>query len=187
VTGRLDPRATVRYSAAEELMSAVIIVLVVVALAGGAFFVARSSKTPAVPQTPAPVVGPKRHFLVGVGGDAEGKSWHVGNRRVTVGRAPSNYIQINAPDVSRMAAQIDAHGDVVKVADMKSRAGTQVNGENVQTAELNDGDELTIGGQTFRYTIEGDFKKNAAFGAKAVGTAVSATTTDARANLELRA
>lgn len=165
-------------------MSTTGILLVVLVLGGGILYVTRSSKKKKRPAAPT---GPKRHFLLGKGGDLDGQSWYIGSRRVTVGRAPSNYVQINSPGVSRIAAQLDVKADVVKVVDMNSSAGTQVNGNNVQMSELEDGDELSIGGQTFIYRVEGDFKKNAAFGAKAVGNAVSATTMNATGNLQIRA
>ena len=94
-------------------MPSVVFVLLLIAGAGAAVYFIRQSKTPAVSKTPTPVTGPKRHFLIGQGGDLDGQSWHIGSRRVTVGRAPSNYVQINKPEVSRMAAQLDVKDDVV--------------------------------------------------------------------------
>ena len=165
------------------LLLAVPLLLIVVIF----LFVRGAAKARRSAQSPPVSTGPKRHFLVGKGGDLDGQSWHIGSRRVTVGRAPSNYVQINSPDVSRIAAQLDVKDDVVKVIDMNSGAGTQVNGDGVQMSELRDGDELKIGGQTFIYHVDGDFKENAAFGAKAVGKAVAAATMDATGNLRLQA
>jgi len=165
------------------VLIAIAIVIVVAVL----FTRASGNKAPAVARTPARVEGPKQHFLVGKGGELDGQAFHIGNRIATVGRAPSNYVQLNSPEVSRMAAQIDAKGDAPKVIDMNSAAGIRINGKPVNEGTLTEGDELQVGDQVFTYHLEGDFKKNAAFGAKAIGKEVAATTMDASANLAIRA
>ena len=148
----------------------------------------RSKESPGVAQhEPPKVEGPKQHFLVATGGPLDGKSWHLGSRRVTVGRAPSNYIQINAPDVSRTAAHIDIKGGAPTVIDMNSSSGVYVNGTAVKTASFVDGDTVTIGGQQFVYHLEGDFAQNAAIDRKDAGREVAAATEEAGANNVLRA
>ncbi|MCO4771472.1 MAG: FHA domain-containing protein [Deltaproteobacteria bacterium] len=168
-------------------MSTVVILLIVAAVAAAVFFARKSAQTPAVARTPAKVEGPKQHFLVALNGQLDGKSWHIGNRMVTVGRAPSNYVQLNEPDVSRMAAQIDTKSGTPKVLDMNSATGIRINGEHTTGGDLSDGDTVTIGGQQFRYHLDGNFQNNAAFGAKDAGKEVSATTMDASQNIVLRA
>ncbi len=168
-------------------MSGFLIAVLVVVVVAFLFVRNSGEKSAAVARTPARVEGPKQHFLVGKGGELEGKAFHIGNRIATVGRAPSNYIQLNSPEVSRMAAQIDAKGAAPKVIDMNSAAGIRHNGKPVNDCVLSEGDELMVGDQVFVYFLEGDFKKNAAFGAKDIGKEVAATTMDASANLAIRA
>ena len=168
-------------------MSPAVILLLVVAVGAAVFFLRKSSAPSVVERTPEKIEGPKQHFLVGKGGTLDGKSWHIGNRMVTIGRAPSNYVQLNSPDVSRMAAQIDIKSGTPKVIDMNSASGILVNGTPVPSSELTDGDTVTIGGQEFRYHLDGNVQDNAAFGAKAAGKEVAARTMDASTDIVLRA
>ena len=96
-------------------------------------------------------------------------------------------MQLNSPDVSRMAAQIDSKSGTPKVIDMNSASGILVNGTSVPSSELTDGDTVTIGGQEFTYHLDGNFQDNAAFGAKAAGKEVAAKTMDASTNIVLQA
>ena len=57
----------------------------------------------------------------------------------------------------------------------------------MQSATLAEGDVVTVAGMQFRYSLLGDAKSNAGFESKSVGSEVHATTTDASANLILRA
>jgi ABC transport system ATP-binding/permease protein len=73
--------------------------------------------------------------------------------RLTLGRDPSNDVQLDSPNVSAFHAEVRAEAGVVVVQDLSSRNGTRVNGERVQRAELVAGAEIGIG--PFRLVFDG--------------------------------
>jgi len=158
-------------------MGTVVVVLVIAAAIG--FFVLKQmggNDLPTPQAAPAAPKGPKRHWLVGRGGEIDGKSWHIGNRKVTVGRAASNFVQVNAGEVSRQQCQLLAEGDSMFVVDMTSSNGTLVNGKPVQKQQLNEGDVLKVGDAEMVYRAEGEFGDNAAWQPKQAGAEVNKTT-----------
>ena len=165
------------------------IILSLLAVAGlVGFLLANRRKAPIAVATPAgDSESARRHFLTALNGPKAGRTWHLGARRVTLGRGPMNYIQLNAPGVSRIATQFELKDGAMRVIDMSSRSGTEINGECVQSATLSEGDVIAVAGMQFEYSLLGDAKANAGFESKNVGSEVHATTTDASANLILRA
>ncbi|MGD0839546.1 MAG: FHA domain-containing protein [Candidatus Acidiferrales bacterium] len=69
----------------------------------------------------------------------------LGNRPVTVGRAPDNDIPIDNLAVSNNHARIYEEAGRLVVEDLTSLNGTFVNGLRVERAMLNDGDSIEIG------------------------------------------
>jgi pSer/pThr/pTyr-binding forkhead associated (FHA) protein len=67
--------------------------------------------------------------------------------RLTIGRHPDNDIVPKDAAVSNHHAIIERIGDKLIVSDKKSRNGTFVNGIEVQSAELNEGDIVEFGKQ----------------------------------------
>lgn len=65
----------------------------------------------------------------------------------TVGRAPDNGIVLNAGDVSRRHARFELSRGRLRVHDLNSTNGTRVNGDPVRVSDIEDGDEILIGGQ----------------------------------------
>lgn len=63
----------------------------------------------------------------------------------TVGRATGAQFIVEAALVSRLHCQITATADSLQVKDLDSTNGTFVNGRRVQTAELYNGDTLSVG------------------------------------------
>lgn len=104
------------------------------------------ARTHAAPDT-AP--GPPTNWLVGVQGPIAGKTFLVGQRVATIGRAPQNLIQVPAPEVSRVHCQVFPEGEGLRVVDLKSRQGTFVNGERITSAVIYLGDELRVGTALF--------------------------------------
>jgi hypothetical protein len=71
-----------------------------------------------------------------------------------IGRLPSNAIPIKDTGSSRQNTRIyRAHGRFA-VIDLNSKNGTYVNNEQVQRADLKDGDEIRVGSTTFRFVAE---------------------------------
>ncbi len=105
----------------------------------------------------------KRNWLVGKDGEVEGKTFHVGSRTVTIGRKPTNFIQIGDSEVSRIHAQLRPAGARAALVDMNSSTGTYHNGDKLQPNDpqpLEEGDTFKIGSVTFEYRITGDFEQN---------------------------
>ncbi|HJL04437.1 MAG TPA: TonB family protein [Polyangiaceae bacterium LLY-WYZ-15_(1-7)] len=65
---------------------------------------------------------------------------------VKIGRLPSSHLRLDDADVSRMHAVVEVTGDAVHVIDLGSASGTFVNGQRINKARLEDGDELRLGG-----------------------------------------
>jgi hypothetical protein len=105
----------------------------------------------------------KRNWLVGKSGEVEGKTFHVGSRTVTIGRKPTNFIQIGDSEVSRIHAQLRPAGARAALVDMNSSTGTYLNGEEITPNEkypLEEGDSFKIGSVKFEYRMTGDFEQN---------------------------
>ena len=63
----------------------------------------------------------------------------------TIGRSPGAEFIVDAALVSRLHCQLTATADRLQVKDLDSTNGTFVNGKRVQSAELHDGDKLSVG------------------------------------------
>ena len=92
---------------------------------------------------PEGVAGPA--LIVRSGGGRAGETFVLENDRVTVGRSPECEIFLDDVTVSRKHAVIVRSGDGFGIQDEGSLNGTFVNKKRVETAELEDGDELQIG------------------------------------------
>lgn len=162
-------------------MNAVILILLGVA-AVAVFFAFKGSGGGSKPAAAAPEAPPperateKVHWLEAINGDAEGKTWHIGSRRVTIGRGPSNYVQVTDPNVSRTQAQLVPEGATLVLVDMTSSNGTRVNDDVVKRHVLQQDDVIRLGNEEFRYHLKGDFESNAAWDPKAAGKEARNTT-----------
>jgi hypothetical protein len=81
-------------------------------------------------------------------------------RRVTmdegplaIGRLPECSVVLEDSNVSRRHAELRRDGPDVVVVDLGSTNGTRVNGAQVRTQRLNDGDEITIGRTSLRFEV----------------------------------
>ena len=70
---------------------------------------------------------------------------------VSIGRLPESTLVLEDPNVSRQHAEIRPSGTGFVLADLGSTNGSKVNGIKVSERVLQDGDELTFGGTTFRF------------------------------------
>jgi hypothetical protein len=71
-----------------------------------------------------------------------------------IGRLPTNAIPIKDTGSSRQNTRLYRALGKFSVIDLNSKNGTYVNNEQVQRAELKDGDEIRIGSTTFRFVSE---------------------------------
>lgn len=110
------------------------------------------------PSVPAPaeptaayraVSAPKRIEMVleVIEGVLQGETISLAEGSTTVGRAPDNAIVVDAADVSRRHARFELSRGRLRVYDLNSTNGTRVNGDPVRVSDIEDGDEILIGGQ----------------------------------------
>jgi pSer/pThr/pTyr-binding forkhead associated (FHA) protein len=85
--------------------------------------------------------------------DASGKKIRLHKPITLVGRAPECGLLLRAADVSKHHCQILIEADRVLVEDLGSANGTHVNGQRIQKAILQDGDELRVADHAFRVRI----------------------------------
>ncbi|MFB6374005.1 MAG: FHA domain-containing protein [Bradymonadaceae bacterium] len=114
----------------------------------------------------------KRNWIIGENGDVAGKHFHMGNRTVTIGRKPTNFIQLGDSEVSRVHAQLRNQASQVLLVDMNSSAGTYLEGEELtpnETYKLEDGATFTVAGTKFTYEMTGDYQDDSLANVKGAG------------------
>jgi FHA domain-containing protein/zinc ribbon protein len=84
-------------------------------------------------------------LVIRSGGGRAGEHFIPQGDRTTIGRSPDCDIFLDDVTVSRNHAVMVAQGDRYKLEDQSSLNGTYVNRQRVESAELEDGDELQIG------------------------------------------
>ena len=87
-------------------------------------------------------------------GKRAGKEIAIPLGRFLVGRGTDSHLQLKSDSVSRAHCQLSVKDDRVKVKDLGSRNGTHVNGKQVTSCLLNDGDELRVGKMGFIVVVE---------------------------------
>ncbi len=91
------------------------------------------------------------YMLKLIDGDLEVKEYLLKDN-LSIGRAPTNDIAIQAPKVSRQHAAINKYNDRFIIIDLKSSNGVFVNGTKVEEHILAPEDEISIGGYKFVLT-----------------------------------
>ena len=89
-------------------------------------------------------------ILIAEAGPDRGREIMVPEGEISLGRSSQNDVCLVDPILSRHHCRISFHGGVLSVEDLDSANGTLVNGEEVKTAELHDGDTITIGDTVLR-------------------------------------
>ena len=84
-------------------------------------------------------------LVVRSGGGRAGEHFPLHSERTTLGRSPDCDIFLDDVTVSRHHAVLSRRGDVFVVEDQGSLNGTFVNRRRVESAQLEDDDELQIG------------------------------------------
>lgn len=94
--------------------------------------------------------------LVVVQGQDKGKEFVLHQVPAVIGRGPEVLIRLDEDrGVSRQHAEIYDHAGVVRIRDLKSTHGTQVNGFGIGDKALDSGDRIQIGKTTMMIIIEG--------------------------------
>ncbi len=76
------------------------------------------------------------------------------SQMVTIGRAPDNDVVVGDPATSGHHGRIEVRSGFFWISDLGSTNGTLVNGEPVIEKQLADGDQVAIGQNTLRFTLE---------------------------------
>lgn len=95
-----------------------------------------------------------RTTLVLVNTSSAGAEYRVDRERMIVGRGPSVDVAFDDPDMSRQHASIEFTDEGPRIRDLGSTNGLLLNGNLVQSAELENGDQLEIGRLRFRIVID---------------------------------
>jgi pSer/pThr/pTyr-binding forkhead associated (FHA) protein len=82
------------------------------------------------------------------------KEFRLTRSRTTIGRRPTNDIQIDNLAVSGVHVAIEVVGQLYFVEDQKSTNGTLLNGQLIQRQPLKSGDEITIGKYVLKFWRE---------------------------------
>ncbi|MFQ5717965.1 MAG: FHA domain-containing protein [Acidobacteriota bacterium] len=92
--------------------------------------------------------------LVQVSGDAAGTQFELRQEVQTLGRGADADLVIDTEAASRKHAAIEFAGGQFRVRDLGSTNGFLLNGKSVQTANLQHGDQIEIGGQVFQFICD---------------------------------
>jgi hypothetical protein len=84
-------------------------------------------------------------LVVRSGGGRAGEMFHLEGDETTIGRSPDCGIFLDDVTVSRKHAVLAARDGAFFIEDQGSLNGTYVNRKRVESAQLDDGDELQIG------------------------------------------
>ena len=84
-------------------------------------------------------------LVVRSGGGRAGETFHPDSERTTIGRSPDCGIFLDDVTVSRKHAVLSQKDGVFTIEDQGSLNGTFVNRKRVESAQVEDGDELQIG------------------------------------------
>lgn len=84
-------------------------------------------------------------LVVRSGGGRSGETFAIDSDNITLGRAPECEVFLDDVTVSRKHAVISRDADSFTIEDEGSLNGTYVNRRRVETATLEDGDEVQIG------------------------------------------
>jgi pSer/pThr/pTyr-binding forkhead associated (FHA) protein len=110
---------------------------------------AEADKEPAAAAPePSPIAGPA---LVGRSAPVDGKVFALGFGRHLIGRGPDAAIHLAESSVSLRHAELDLRPDGAHLTNLISTNGTWVNGVEIHTSRLNDGDLIGIGRVTLQY------------------------------------
>ena len=86
----------------------------------------------------------KKYSLAVLQGKASGQIFNITKVRTIIGRADCDVV-LDDPEASRQHASIEVLGARVVVSDMKSTNGTFVDGEQIDSSELQNHNEFRIG------------------------------------------
>jgi hypothetical protein len=84
-------------------------------------------------------------LVVRAGGGRAGESFFPSDERTLIGRSPECDVFLDDVTVSRKHAELLRDGDTFTISDLGSLNGTFVNKKRIESAQLEDDDEVQIG------------------------------------------
>jgi hypothetical protein len=109
------------------------------------------------PPPPEPAASPPRPapVLTRAVVDSGGRRQVLDGPRATIGRSDDADCVIRDPNISRIHAELtQGRAGSWEITDLNSTNGIKVNGRRVTSARLQDGDQVTVGTTTFRFSLE---------------------------------
>jgi len=100
---------------------------------------------------PAPAAVPPKRAQLRVIEDDGVRAIPVDKELMTIGRLSECDVVVNDSGASRRHAQLRTADGVSTLTDLGSTNGTKVNGRDVQSAPLSDGDRITVGATQIEY------------------------------------
>ena len=82
---------------------------------------------------------------------ADGSRFDIGDKPVTIGRAPDCDVVLSDPTVSKHHVEVRSRGSDLVLIDLGSTNGTRVNNVGVRDKVLADGDEIRVGATVVRF------------------------------------
>jgi len=89
-----------------------------------------------------------RAYLIVLTGSNVGEMFRIESGESVIGRGQGTAVRLLDDGISRRHARVLQEGDRVTIEDLQSSNGTYVNGEQVTTSELHDGDKIRLGSTT---------------------------------------
>jgi hypothetical protein len=105
-------------------------------------------------QRPAPESARRAYLLVSQGGDRP-IQFDLGDALISIGRASDNDVIVDDPLVSRHHCQLKLQHGAYSFADLGSRNGSWVNGQQVSEIALGPGDMIRIGNTEIEFQVHG--------------------------------
>ena len=93
--------------------------------------------------------------LVMLKNDGSQKTFPLPSSVTVIGRRKNCDLRIPLMSVSKKHCQVHSDGGKLKVRDLGSRNGTQLNGQRVEEADIKAGDHLQVGPLKFVFQVDG--------------------------------
>ncbi len=100
----------------------------------------------------------QKSFLIEIYGPALGKNYPFESDLITIGREPTNTIQIDHENVSRNHARLERVPPSIFIEDLESTNGTYLNDVPIKRERLRHGDLIKIGGVVFKFISGGNIE-----------------------------
>jgi len=104
------------------------------------------------------VGSPHKSFLIEIYGPALGKNYPIEIDLISIGREPTNTIQIDHENVSRNHARLERVPPSIFIEDLESTNGTYLNDVPIKREKLRHGDLIKIGGVVYKFISGGNIE-----------------------------